>query len=463
MSYDDYGLTLPPQSIEAEQSVLGALLLDNASYERLDGLLVRDDFYRADHRKIFSAITAMLDHGQPADVVTVADSLDLAGEGNETGGLAYLGELAVNTPTATNIRRYAEIVRDCRIRRDIMATGQRISELSAAGDAAGLLEKATDLVMALVDARHAGREPQTIGELLPGVLDAIDDRAKRGGEVSGLSTGFVDLDRLTCGLQAGDLIIVAGRPSMGKTTLAINVAENVAVAGGAVFVASLEMSAKQLVERSVARFCGIDTQALRSGQLSQSDYDGLSASLARLREQRLIIADDPMLSSVGRIRMASRKTRQRLGALDLIVIDYLQLMRGEGNTRNEELSAITRSLKLLAREMSCPVILLSQLSRAVESRTDKRPMLSDMRESGAIEQDADVVLMCYRDDYYRTDGPLKGYAEILVRKQRMGPTGDVPLVFQGWYSRFLPANLRDFAEARARSSINAHTTRGFDE
>jgi replicative DNA helicase len=462
------GFALPPQNIEAEQSVLGAMLLDNAAYERLDGLLTERDFYRADHRKIFGCIVTMLDHGQPADAVTVADRLDLAGVANETGGLAYLGELAVNTPTSANIRRYAEIVFDCRLRRDIMAVGQNIAALAAApvhaGDTAGLLDDATRMVMALADARHTGREPQTIGELLPGVLEELETRAEHGGEVSGLRTGFVDLDRLTCGLQAGDLVVVAGRPSMGKTSLAMNISENVAEDGGVVFVVSLEMSAAQLVERSLARFGIVNTQALRSGQLSESDYTGLSAALSRLRDRHFVIADDPTLSSVARIRLAARKTRQRFGALDLVVIDYLQLMRGEGSTRNEQLGSVTRTLKLLAREMSCTVILLSQVSRVVESRADNRPMLSDLRESGAIEQDADVVMMVYRDDYYHPTGPLKGYAEILVRKQRMGPAGDVPLIFQGWYSRFLDADPRDFTAAKAQSDIPTRKNRrGFDD
>lgn len=468
-AYDDMsGLRLPPHSIEAEQAVLGGLLMDNGAWERLDGQLTEGDFYHADHRRIFSCIAAMLDRGQPADVVTVYEALRAAGEAEQVGGLVYLNAMAQNTPSAANIRRYAEIVRGCRVRRDVMALGQDIAALAAepsrANDTAGLVEQVTGMVMALADTRHAGREPQTIGELLPGVLDAIDQRMNDGGAVSGLATGFRLLDELTCGLQAGDLIIVAGRPGMGKTTLAVNIAENVALAGGAAFVVSLEMSAAQLAERSVARFGAIDTQAMRSGRISDDGFTRLSAALERLRDQRLVIADDPALASVARIRLAARKLRQRLGALDLIVIDYLQLMRGDGANRNDELGGITRALKLLARELACPIILLSQLSRAVEARPDKRPILSDLRESGAIEQDADVVMMAYRDGYYRPDGPLQGFAEILVRKQRMGPTGDVPLIFQGWHSRFLDADVRDFAAAKAKGEAPARETRrGFGD
>lgn len=271
---------------------------------------------------------------------------------------------------------------------------------------------------------------------------------EHGGEVSGLSTGFEDLDRQTCGLQPGDLIIVAGRPSMGKTTLAVNIAENVAVEGKVAFVISLEMAARQLAERSVARFGEIDTQRMRTGRLSQGDFTRLTSALGRLETQKLVIADDPRLANASRVRIAARKVRQRHGRLDLIVIDYLQLMQGEGGNRNEELGGITRALKLLAREIGCPIILLSQLSREVEKRTDKRPLMSDLRESGAIEQDADVILMAYRDDYYVEGSPFKGLAEILIRKQRMGPLGEVFLTFQGQHSRFLDADHQAVAEAR---------------
>lgn len=460
-------LRLPSHSIEAEQSVIGGLLLDNRAWDRIAGQVAEADFYRDEHRRIFRHITRMLDRGQPADVVTVAEALEDSNEAELTGGLAYLGEIANNTPSAVNIRRYAEIVRERRTRRDVLAIGHRIAELAATigGDTGALVEQVTGMVMGLADARHAGREPQSIGELLPGVLEALEQRTERRGQIAGLPTGFCDIDRLTCGLHPGDLVIVAGRPSMGKTTLAVNIAENVAVDGGAAFVVSLEMAASQLAERSMARFGSISTQALRSGDLDDDGYSRISASLARLHEKRLVIADDPTLSHVARIRLAARKIQQRMGGLDLIVIDYLQLMRGEGNNRNEELGGITRALKLLAREMACPIVLLSQLSRKVEERTDRRPMMSDLRDSGSIEQDADVVLMCYRDDYYHDDSPFKGFAEVLIRKQRMGPLGDVRLVFQGEFSRFCDADQREFAEAAARAAQSKPVRsgrRGFD-
>lgn len=460
-------LRLPPHSIEAEQSVIGGLLLDNRAWDRIAGQVAEADFYRDEHRRIFRHITRMLDRGQPADVVTVAESLEDSNEAELTGGLAYLGEIANNTPSAANIRRYAEIVRERRTRRDVQAIGHRIAELAASSgsDTGTLVEQVTGLVMSLADTRHAGREPQSIGELLPGVLEALEQRTEKRGQIAGLPTGFRDLDRLTCGLHPGDLVIVAGRPSMGKTTLAVNLAENVAVDGGTAFVVSLEMAASQLAERSMARFGSISTQALRSGDLDDDGYSRISASLARLHEKRLVIADDPTLSHVARIRLAARKVRQRMGSLDLLVVDYLQLMRGDGNNRNEELGGITRALKLLAREMACPIVLLSQLSRKVEERTDRRPMMSDLRDSGSIEQDADVVLMCYRDDYYHDDSPFKGLAEVLIRKQRMGPLGDVRLVFQGEFSRFCDADQREFAEAAARVAQTRPARsgrRGFD-
>lgn len=462
-------LCLPPHSIEAEQSVLGALLINNSAWERIADLVGEADFYRDEHRRIFRHITHMLDRGQPADVVTVADAVDTAGETEQTGGLAYLGELAQNITSTATIRRYAEIVRERRIRRDLLALGQRIADLaeSSRDDTGALVEQVTGLVMGLADARHAGHEPQSIDELLPGVLEALEQRTEKRGQIAGLSTGFRDLDRLTCGLHPGDLIIVAGRPGMGKTTLAVNIAENVAICGGTAFVVSLEMGASQLAERSMARFGSISTQALRSGNIADDDYSRIAASLGRLHEKRLIIADDPTLSDVARIRLATRKVKQRMGGLDLIVIDYLQLMRGGGNNRNEELGGITRALKLLAREMSCPIILLSQLNRSLEKRQDMRPMMSDLRESGAIEQDADVILMAYRDEYYDPVSPYRGLAEILIRKQRMGPLGELLLVFQGEYSRFLDADpsAKADAEKAARDASLATRTnrrRGFD-
>lgn len=451
-------LAVPQHSVESEQSVLGAILLDNRAWERLDGQISASDFYRHDHRLIFAAVESLVDRGLPADVLTVFDTLNASGKSEEAGGLVYLNDIAQSCPSSANVRRYAEIVRAHRIRRDVAATGTEIAALASMGtDPDTLVEQATGMVMALADTRVAGRDPVAIGDLLTGVLDSLEARLNCDGGISGLATGFADLDRMTSGLQAGDLVIIAGRPSMGKTTLAVNIAENVSLGEKVAFVVSLEMSASQLAERSVARFGEIDTQRMRSGKLSQDDYTRLTGALGRLQDQRLVIADDPAMSSVSRVRLAARKVRQKHGRLDLVVIDYLQLMKGEGGNRNEELGGITRALKLLARELACPVILLSQLSREVEKRTDKRPIMSDLRESGAIEQDADVVLMAYRDEYYNAESSFKGLAEILIRKQRMGPLGEVFLVFQGQHSRFLDADQQTVAQARNESASKPKT------
>ncbi|MBV6304917.1 replicative DNA helicase [Candidimonas humi] len=441
---------IPAHNADAEQAVLGGLLLENRAWEALDGLLADGDFYVHSHRLIFRQIAGLLDQGRPADVLTVSDALIAAGCAEEAGGLAYLNALAQNVPSVANIRRYAQIVRDERVRRDVEGLGRQICTLATdrSYDASGLLDRATGLAMGIADSRQAGKEPQAIGELLHGFVETLEERTSREGGISGTSTGFRDLDWRTCGLQAGDLIILAGRPSMGKTALAYNIAENVALGGGVSLVFSLEMSAAQLAERSVARFGAIDMQRLRSGKLSQDDWGRLTGSFSRLQDQNLIIVDDPNVTTVPRMRLGARKQKQRLGALNLIVVDYLQLMEGEGSNRNEELGGVTRALKHLAREMNCPVIVLSQLSREVEKRTDKRPIMSDLRESGAIEQDGDVVMMCYRDDYYNPDSPWKGFAEILIRKQRMGPLGDVHLVFEGQHSRFLNADTSAIAAVR---------------
>lgn len=443
-------LRVPPHSIDAEQGVLGGLLLDNRTWDRLGDRITAADFYRHDHRLIFEASAGLLNRSLPADVLTVFDALKVSGRDEAAGGIAYLNAIAQNVPSSANIRSYADIVVAHRIRRDVLTLGHDISDLAAneVGDSAALVEQATGMVMALADTRAAGREPVEVGALLRDVIEALEARAECVGGISGLPTGFTDLDQKTSGCQKGDLIIVAGRPSMGKTTFAINVAENVTEEDGVALVISLEMAAAQLVERTIARYGAIDTQRLRTGKLENNDWPRLTHAIQKLESQRMIIADDPSLANAGRIRLAARKVKQRQGRLDLIVIDYLQLMQGDGSNRNEDLGGITRSLKLLARELDCPIILLSQLSRKVEERPNKRPLMSDLRESGAIEQDADVILMVYRDDYYNEDSPLKGLAEILIRKQRMGPLGDVFLTFQGQHSRFLNADHQTVSEAK---------------
>lgn len=443
-----------PASVLAEQSVLGGLLFDPEAWDRIEGSLTEADFYRHDHRLIWHHIERLASAGRPMDIVTVHEALVTAGKSDEAGGLSYLAEIAHNTPSSANIAAYAKTLRSMRTRRDVLTVGHQITALASqrTGETEELLDEVTRLAMGIVETRDTGNEPRPIHSVLKTLVEQIDVRFHSDNPISGLPTGFADLDALTCGLQNGDLIIVAGRPSMGKTTLAMNIGENVSMNGGVAFVVSLEMSAEQLVERSVARLGAINTQTLRTGKLTPSDWNGLTHAIQHLQSVDLTIADDTALSRVSRIRLAARKLKQQRGRLDIIIVDYLQLMLGDGDNRNDELSSITRSLKHLAKELNCPIVVLSQLSRDVERRTDKRPIMSDLRDSGAIEQDADVIMFVYRDEVYHPDTPMKGFAEILLRKQRMGPQGEVTLVFQGKHSRFLDANPQDLAEARNASA-----------
>ena len=456
---------LPPCAIEAEQSVLGGLLLDNRAYERIASELKPNDFYRNEHQTIYRTIAEMLDRGEPVDAVTVSEALERLGQSEACGGLAYLGDLAANTPSAANVLSYSKAVADRKARRDLIAAGQRLAELARepGNDAVTRTDKASAIVLALGEQRGS-KEPVPVSELMGSVLEALEQRIEAGGAISGLSTGFSDLDKETTGLHPGNLVIVAGRPAMGKTTLGVNIAENVAMAGGVALVFSLEMSAADLVERSMARAGSVNTQTLRKGKLTEDDWSRVTVALGKLNGKSLVIDDDPGTATVAQMRRKAVRLKRKHGRLDLIVVDYLQLMRGDGNNRNEEIGGITRGLKLLARELNIPIILLSQLNRGVEDRTDKRPMMSDLRESGAIEQDADVILMAYRDDYYNESSPFKGFAEIIIRKQRMGPTGAVPLVFQGQYSRFVDADIGEFARARDSASFQPIRKRkgGFD-
>lgn len=428
-------------SVDAEQSVIGGLLLQPASFDLIGDVLDEKDFYVESHRLIYRQIALMLHQGRPVDAVTVADELDMAGESERTGGLACLGEIANNTPGAANIRRYAEVVRDKRLRRDLQAAASEVANLAhQAGPETAVqrIEAAQEKLLALSAKQRAQDEPEEIGAALPRMLEAIEKRRERKGQIAGLRTGFTDLDRITNGLHRGDLVIVAGRPSMGKSCFALNIAENVAIDGGTALVFSLEMSADQLTERSTASVGGISLSVLRSGELMEDDYTRLSSALSKLHTAKLVIDDTPA-PTIGQMRARARRIQRKSG-LDLLVVDYIQLIgstdfRKVGN-RNEEIGQITRGLKLLARELGVPVIALSQLSREVEKRPDKRPMMSDLRESGAIEQDADLILMAYRDEYYNPAGPFKGLAEILIRKHRQGELGDVRLAFQGEFARF---------------------------
>ena len=436
----------PPHSIEAEQSVLGGLLLDNSAWEKVADLLTDSDFYRHDHRIIFRHIARLVDIARTADVVTVSESLDKNAELASIGGLAYLASLAQNTPSAANIRRYAEIVRERSVMRALAQVGTEIAESAynpLGRDAAQLLDEAEGKVFQIAESTAKSKQGfLEMPALLKEVVERIDMLYSRDNpdEVTGVPTGFHDLDARTSGLQPGDLIIVAGRPSMGKTAFSMNIAENVAIETGLpVAVFSMEMGGAQLVMRMLGSVGRLDQHILRTGKLGDEDWQKLTYAIGKLSDAPMYIDETPALTALELRARARRLARQHGGKLGLIVIDYLQLMSGSGrnDNRTAELGEISRGLKGLAKELQVPVIALSQLSRAVEQRTDKRPMMSDLRESGAIEQDADLIIFMYREAYYKPDEvDLKNQAEAIIGKHRNGPTGRVRLAFIGQYAKF---------------------------
>ena len=437
-------LKLPPHSIEAEQSLIGGLLLDNTAWDRIGDVVSEADFYRDDHRRIFGHIRKLVETGRPADVVTVFESIEKSNEVEQTGGLAYLGEIANNTPSAANIRRYAEIVHERAVLRKLVSVGDEIaaSALNPAGrDVKELLDHAERKVFEIAEAGHKTSQgfvamPTVLGE----VVDRIQQLYDRDdpSDVTGTPTGFVELDRLTSGLQPGDMIVVAGRPSMGKTAFALNIAEHVGVEQKLpVAVFSLEMSGPQLAMRFLSSVGRLDQQKMRTGKLGDEEWDKMTVALGKLHDAPIHI-DETGAISPSDLRARARRLHRQFGKLGLIVIDYLQLMAVPGGNENRatEISEISRSIKALAKELQVPVIALSQLSRKVEERNDKRPLMSDLRESGAIEQDADIILMMYREEYYKPDTQDKGMAEVIIGKHRNGPTGVVKLTFLGEYTRF---------------------------
>ena len=437
-------LRIPPHSIEAEQSVLGGLLLDNAAFDKIADLVGENDFYRDEHKRIYRQIRKLLEQSKPVDVITVAESLDLAGEGSETGGLAYLGELAANTPSAANIRRYAEIVRERAILRQLVTAGDEIagSAFNPLGrDPKQLLDEAEAKVFAIAEGgfRHQTGF-QHINPLLTQVVERIQELHDRDNpsDITGVPTGYHDLDAKTSGLQPGDLLIVAGRPSMGKTSFALNMAEHVAIEVGLpVAVFSMEMGGAQLAMRMLSSVGRLDAHRVRTGRLNDDEWSRLTFALGKMHEAPLYIDETPALNPID-LRARARRLHRQCGKLGLIVIDYLQLMSsaGQGENRATEISEISRSLKGLAKELNVPVMALSQLNRSLEQRPNTRPVMSDLRESGAIEQDADVIMFIYRDEVYNPDTPDKGSAEIIIGKQRNGPIGMVRLTFLGEYTRF---------------------------
>ncbi|MBA2352041.1 MAG: replicative DNA helicase [Burkholderiales bacterium] len=434
----------PPHSEDAEQSLLGGLLLDNGAWDKIADLVSAADFYRGDHRLIFSHVCKLIERSHPADPITVAESLDSNKELQGIGGLEYLGALAKNTPGSANIRRYAEIVRERAVMRKLAEVGVDITEsaYNAMGRSAGeLLDAAESKVFEIAEAGSRGRHGFVeIQPLLTQVVERIDMLYARDNpsDITGVPTGFTDLDSMTSGLQPGELIIVAGRPSMGKTAFALNIAEHVALAAGLpVGVFSMEMGGTQLVMRLLGSVGRLDQHKVRTGRLLDDDWRKLTHALEKLNDAPIQIDETAALNAL-ELRARARRLHRQYGKLGLIVVDYLQLMSAssQGENRATEISQISRSLKALAKELDVPVIALSQLNRSVEQRPNKRPMMSDLRESGAIEQDADLILFIYRDEVYNPDTQEKGIAEILISKQRNGPIGEVKLTFIPEFTRF---------------------------
>ena len=432
---------MPPHSVEAEQAVLGGLLLDNSTWDAIADRLTAEDFYRRDHQQIFAAIAELAGRSEPADAVTLAEHLAAKGEAEDTGGLAYLAGLARDTPTAANIRAYADIVRERALLRHLIRVSGEIAASAYASEgrpAKDLVDEAERLVFQIAEAgRRTGSGFVALKDILGETIDRLDMLHENQGQLTGISTGYTDLDRMTAGLQPGDLVIVAGRPSMGKTTFALNIGENAAISAGVpVAVFSMEMSREQLSMRMISSLGRVDQSHLRTGMFGDEDWARINGAIAQMKTAPIYIDDSGALTPTEVRARARRLSRER--GLGLIIVDYLQLMQVPGTKENRatEISEISRSLKALAKELRVPVIALSQLNRGVEQRTDKKPVMSDLRESGAIEQDADVIMLIYREEVYDQDTPRKGIADIIVAKQRNGPTGEVHLTFLGKYTRF---------------------------
>jgi len=432
---------LPPQSIEAEQSLLGGLMLDNSLVDEVAALVTGEDFYRGDHARIYRAICALFEESRPADVITVSEWLENVGELGKVGGLSYLGSLAQNTPNTSNITAYAKIVRERALLRRLINAANEIVAKSYQPEGKSpteVVDHAEHLIFEISqnDTRRSGGFVPLKG-LLKQTIDHVEHLYHSKQAVTGVATGFHDLDEMMSGLQHSDLIIVAGRPSMGKTALAMNFVEHAAIdLNLPVAIFSMEMPGSQLSMRLLASLSRVNAQRLRTGHLHDDDWPRLTSTLGMLTEKPIFIDDTPAMSPL-ELRSRARRLAREHG-LGLIIVDYLQLMQAQEAQENRatEISNITRSLKILAKELKVPVVALSQLNRGLESRTDKRPVMSDLRESGAIEQDADVILFIYRDEVYNEDSKDKGIAEVIIGKQRNGPVGRVRLTFLGEFTRF---------------------------
>jgi len=441
--YEVESLKVPPHSIQAEQSVLGGLMLDNQTWDSVADKVVVEDFYRKDHRLIFTAIEQLAEKQDPFDVITLSEALEGIGELETVGGLGYLATLAKDTPTAANIVAYANIVRDRSVLRQLIHIGTDISDSAfntEGRDTSELLEQAERDVFKIAEQRQRGEQGgfKSIKNLLANAVDKIEALYEQEGSITGASTGFNDFDDLTSGLQPADLIIVAGRPSMGKTTIAMNMAENIAIKGDKpVAVFSMEMPGDSLAMRMMSSLGRIDQNKVRTGKLDDDEWPRLTSAINMLAETKLFIDDTPALTPT-EVRARARRLMREHGQLGVIVLDYLQLMQSpsSGESRVAQISDISRGLKALAKELNVPVVALSQLNRNLEQRPNKRPVMSDLRESGAIEQDADLIVFVYRDEVYNEDSPDKGVAEVIIGKQRNGPLGTVRLTFLGQFTRF---------------------------
>ncbi|MBL6744904.1 MAG: replicative DNA helicase [Pseudomonadales bacterium] len=434
-------LKVPPHSVEAEQAVLGGLMVDNTEWDNIADVLMAEDFYRAEHQLIYQVMMTQSEANSPIDVVTLAESLNSLHELNNAGGLDYLSELSGNARGTANIHAYAEIIRERAILRRLISVANNIADSgynTGGKKAEEIVDEAEQKVFNISDERPQDSGPVFVNPILAKAVERIDELAGTEGDLTGLPSGYTDLDHMTSGWQKSDLVIVAGRPSMGKTAFAMNLVENAILdQDQPVLVFSLEMPAESLIFRMLSSIGRLDQGKLRTGQLNDDDWPGFNNAVKKLKDRPLYIDDSAGVSPM-EMRSRARRIKREHGALGMIVVDYLQLMQIKGSTegRVNEISEISRSLKLLAREFECPVIALSQLNRGLEQRPNKRPVMSDLRESGAIEQDADVIAFIYRDEVYNEDTPDKGVAEVIIGKQRNGPIGTVRLSFLGQFTRF---------------------------
>ena len=436
-------LKVPPHSIEAEQSVLGSMLIDPESWDKVAELVTDTDFYNRSHQIIFRAIIRLLNNSNPVDLITVSEELEKHDELEDAGGFAYLGELAKNTPSSANVVSYAQIISERAITRELIGVAHEIAEVGynpEGRDSADILDLAESKVFEIAERRTGENEgPRDVESVLGKTIDRLEVLVKTNKEVTGVTTGFTDLDKKTSGLQPSDLIIVAARPSMGKTTFAMNLVENAMMSEEKpVLVFSLEMPSEQIMMRMLASLSRVDQTKIRTAQLDDEDWARISNTMAMLKDKDCLFVDDSSGLTPMDVRSRARKLARERGGISLIMVDYLQLMRvpSLSDNRTLEIAEISRSLKALAKELEVPVVALSQLNRTLEQRADKRPVNSDLRESGSIEQDADLIMFIYRDEVYHENSEYKGIAEIIIGKQRNGPIGTCRLTFQGQFSRF---------------------------